>query len=262
MNYVVVDAFTSTRFSGNSAAICLLASELAEQDMQAIAAEFNLSETAYIAQQGEVWSLRWFTPVTEVNLCGHATLAAAHALWHEFGDQSEVLRFMTRSGELTVMRTEQLIQMRFPLVATTPVDVNEWALSVAQPAAVQAAASAQEDALIELDNATSVSDFVPDLAAIAALGTRGLIVTAKGDSGSGVDFVSRFFAPNAGINEDPVTGSAHCALAHYWSPKMAKNSFVAKQVSRRGGDIGVAIEGDTVVLSGQAVTTMKGELRL
>lgn len=253
MKYRVVDAFTQQKFCGNSAAGCLLEAGFT----QLIAAEFNLSETAYLeaVADGE-WSLRWFTPAMEVNLCGHATLA----LWTEFGVNDEVLRFITRSGELTVSRTNSVMAMRFPLTITSQVDAGEWAHRVVDPSLLRGAAEAGEDFLIELLSADAVQRFVPDLVSIAALKSRGLIVIAVADSASPVDFVSRFFAPNAGINEEPVTGSAHCALAHYWSLKTGKNTFSAQQVSSRGGALDVCIDGDVVVLSGYAVTTMKGEL--
>ena len=263
MKYVVVDAFTERKFAGNSAAVCLVEGHLSDALMQQVAAEFNLSETAYLALQSDgCWSLRWFTPMIEVNLCGHATLAAAHVLWTEFGVNDEVLRFATRSGELRVSRTGAVISMRFPITVTVNSDTTDWAQTIVKPALLSGAAIAGEDYLVELNDAMAVQNFTPDLPAIAALNSRGLIVSAKGAQGSGLDFVSRFFAPNAGIDEDPVTGSAHCALAHYWAQKLAKTDFVAKQVSRRGGVLGVAIDGDIVVLSGKAISTMRGELRL
>jgi PhzF family phenazine biosynthesis protein len=261
MKYRVVDAFTQQQFCGNAAAVCLLEGCFTDGELQLIAAEFNLSETAYLeAMDNGRWSLRWFTPAMEVNLCGHATLAAAHALWTEFGVNDEVLRFITRSGELTVTRTNKLMAMRFPLTITSQVDAGGWAHSVVDQSILLAAAEAGEDLLIELLSADAVQSFVPNLASIAALKSRGLIVTAAAGSASPIDFVSRFFAPNAGINEDPVTGSAHCALAHYWSLKTGKNTFSAQQVSSRGGALDICIEDDVVVLSGYAVTTMKGEL--
>ncbi|MFT7403600.1 PhzF family phenazine biosynthesis protein [Zhongshania sp.] len=261
MKYRVVDAFTQQKFCGNSAAVCLLEAGFTDEELQGIAAEFNLSETAYLEALADGrWSLRWFTPAMEVNLCGHATLAAAHALWTEFGVNDEVLRFITRSGELTVTRNNDVMAMRFPLTMTSQVDAGGWAHSVVDSRLLRGAAEAGEDLLIELQSADAVQRFVPDLVSISSLKSRGLIVTAAADSASPIDFVSRFFAPNAGINEDPVTGSAHCALAHYWSLKTGKNTFSARQVSSRGGALDICIDGDVVVLSGYAVTTMKGEL--
>ena len=260
MKYFVVDAFAASRFSGNPAAVCLLNADLAETEMQLLAAEFNLSETAYLRQLGDAnYTLRWFTPTIEVNLCGHATLAAAHVLWEQCGIAKNSLRFQTRSGELTANRVANGVSLEFPLTPISSVSDAEYAALSDVAMGIVAARRAGEDLLIELADGELVQGFIPDLLAIAALPARGLIITAAG-TGFRVDFVSRFFGPAAGINEDPVTGSAHCALAPYWSAKFGCNELRGRQLSVRGGEVGVAIVGDKVVLSGQAITVMGGEI--
>ncbi|MDF1694138.1 MAG: PhzF family phenazine biosynthesis isomerase [Zhongshania sp.] len=261
MKYYVVDAFSSERFAGNPAAVCLLEGEMSDAEMQSLAAEFNLSETTYLRLLPDGrYSLRWFTPLTEVNLCGHATLAAAHVLWQQCAIASTALRFETRSGELAASLLADGIALEFPLVVTQPLADDTQLRGVADN--ILATCRAGEDLLIELADVATVQSFIPDLAAVSALPARGLIVTAKtgGGGGNQVDFVSRFFAPAAGIDEDPVTGSAHCALAHYWSQKLGRETMRGRQLSTRGGEVGVAIAGDKVILSGQAVTVMGGEI--
>jgi predicted PhzF superfamily epimerase YddE/YHI9 len=257
VKYFIVDAFGERAYTGNPAAICLASQSLDDAQMQLIAAEFNLSETAFLRpldDEGANWGLRWFTPSNEVNLCGHATLAAAHALWQHCEIDADCLRFDTRSGELQVRREAGQMAMRFPRIETRVVE-GLWANNLGD---FSAAATAGEDLLIELADEAAVRDYQPDLAKIALLPSRGLIVTAPGEDDC--DFVSRFFAPQFGIDEDPVTGSAHCALADYWSKKLGKTEFSARQVSRRGGELGVVLDGDVVILSGRAVSVMAGEL--
>ncbi|MBD2858004.1 PhzF family phenazine biosynthesis protein [Spongiibacter sp. KMU-158] len=258
MPYYIVDAFSDKPFAGNPAAICLQPAELNEAELQRIAAEFNLSETAFLRpldEVGEHWSLRWFTPATEVKLCGHATLAAAHILWTECEIDAQQLRFETLSGQLCVRRLGVGYQLQFPLIETVS-DQGDWAQGLAEE--IRGTAVAGEDLLIELPTADQVKSFKAELLRIAQLPSRGLIVTAAGEAG--VDFVSRFFAPQFGIDEDPVTGSAHCALAHYWSTKLGKSQFVAVQCSARGGELAVQIEGSLVLIAGNAVTVMAGQL--
>jgi PhzF family phenazine biosynthesis protein len=263
VKYVIVDAFSSEAFGGNPAAVCLQSGVLSDSHMQDVAAEFNLSETAYVARRDDGrWDLRWFTPAIEVNLCGHATLATAHAMWNEWSVEEDCLRFVTRSGELTATRRNGIISLVFPITITK--DYAEQGseyrgfskLIGTSPVAVS---QAGEDCLVQLNSAEAVRVFKPDLKELAKLPVRGLIVTAVSDD---CDFVSRFFAPSAGIDEDPVTGSAHCALAHFWSSRLLRRTFTAKQISARGGELQVAIEGGdtTVILRGQAVSTMRGEL--
>ncbi|MAY39401.1 MULTISPECIES: PhzF family phenazine biosynthesis protein [Spongiibacter] len=258
MKSFIVDAFCSQPFTGNPAAVVLQSRALDDTDMQRIAAEFNLSETAFLQpldSAGEHWSLRWFTPLAEVNLCGHATLAAAHALWDQCQIDASCLRFDTRSGELQVSRCGELLSMNFPRCPTAEQPLSAWAESLGLPAV--AAAVAGEDLLLELKDERAVRAYLPDMAAIAALPCRGLIVTAAGES---VDVVSRFFAPSVGINEDPVTGSAHCALADYWSGKLGKSQLSAEQLSSRGGQLWLALQDDRVELRGRAHTVLSGDL--
>jgi PhzF family phenazine biosynthesis protein len=261
MEYYIVDAFTDFRFSGNSAAVCLLNTALTEVDMQRLAGEFNLSETAYLRQLDEgCYSLRWFTPTIEVNLCGHATLAAAHVLWEQWGVDLNSLRFLTRSGELLAQRSANGIALTFPSTSISPcIDVESQALHHLAEG-VKVVCRAGEDLLIELADEAAVVNFTPNFSAIAALPARGLIITAAAKPETDADFVSRFFGPAAGIDEDPVTGSAHCALAPYWSNKLGLTEMRGLQLSARRGEVGVAITGDKVVLSGQAVTVMTGKV--
>lgn len=260
IRYWVVDAFTANAFGGNPAAVCVLEHPVSETLLSAIAAEFNLSETAYLMPAGEnSWNLRWFTPTTEVNLCGHATLAAAWVLWQAHKIQADLLRFNTRSGELMASRLDNGVQLNFPLITTAPIIADDFLKNLFPDA--QAFASAGEDLLVEMADEAAVVAAMPDLAALAALPYRGVGVTAAAlDKPYQVS--SRFFAPRFGINEDPVTGSLHCALADYWGQKLGLNSFWARQASRRGGLLKVSQVGERVHLWGQAVITMRGSLDL
>ncbi|SEH01749.1 phenazine biosynthesis protein PhzF family [Nonomuraea solani] len=254
MRLFTVDAFTDTAFKGNPAAVCLLDSPVTDRWMQSVATELNLSETAYL--QGD--SLRWFTPAVEVTLCGHATLATAHVLYST-GAATGQLEFSTASGTLTVnRRPDGMITMDFPAKQTTSAPVPdglEKALGTT-PVSVQKSAL---DLVVELESEESVRTLTPDIPALAAVDARGVIVTARGTE---TDFVSRFFAPNVGVPEDPVTGSAHCALAPYWSARLGRTSLVGAQLSKRGGIVHVRHAGDRVHLAGHAVTVMSGTLHL
>ncbi|MEV0592999.1 PhzF family phenazine biosynthesis protein [Nonomuraea cavernae] len=254
MRVFTVDAFTDTPFQGNPAAVCLLESAAPDSWMQAVAAEMRLSETAFLLGD----SLRWFTPAVEVSLCGHATLATAHVLYST-DTASGPVEFSTASGRLTVNRTpDGLISMDFPAKEVTPTTLPaglEKALGVAP---VQVGRS-QLDLLVELPDEESVRTLVPDIEALTSIDARGVIVTAAGSS---TDFVSRFFAPNVGVPEDPVTGSAHCALAPYWSQRLGRAELVGAQLSARGGLVRVKVDGDRVHLSGRAVTVVSGELHI
>ncbi|MFC7592318.1 PhzF family phenazine biosynthesis protein [Nonomuraea antimicrobica] len=223
MRVFTVDAFTDTAFKGNPAAVCLLETPLTAQWMQSVAAEMNLSETAFLLGD----SLRWFTPTVEVTLCGHATLATAHALYST-GAATGQLEFSTASGTLTVnRRADGMITMDFPAKHVTPATVPEG-LEKALGAAPVRVGKSQLDLLVEVESAETVRSLAPDIAALAALDARGVIVTAPGTE---TDFVSRFFAPNVGVPEDPVTGSAHCALAPYWSARLGRLSLTGAQLS-------------------------------
>jgi PhzF family phenazine biosynthesis protein len=253
-----VDSFTSEPFSGNPAGVCILEAAASEGWMQAVAREMNLSETAFLVRGPQGFDLRWFTPAVEVDLCGHATLAAAHILF-ETGtlSQGETAVFHTRSGRLEAGRRGGEILMDFPatppIPAEAPVD-----LAKALGAPVEFVGLSPFDYLAVLGSEGAVRGLSPDLAALRTLGVRGVIVTAKAQSE--YDFVSRFFAPGAGIDEDPVTGSAHCCLGPYWGERLGKSELVGYQASARGGSVGVLLRGDRVTLVGSAVTVLRSEL--
>ena len=266
----VVDAFTPVPFAGNPAGVCLTDSRDAAW-MQAVAAEMNLSETAFVdtstlAARGEV-GLRWFTPTTEVEICGHATLASAHVLY-ETGEVTAPIAFRTAVGVLRAERSgESAIALDFPVDVPVPAlpdsrlaDEFADALGVA----VVGVARCRYDVLVEVPSAQDVRHLEPDLSALRAASGRGVIVTAAADGADGeggtADFVSRFFAPAVGIDEDPVTGSAHCCLAPYWAERLGRASLVGAQLSRRGGVVGVEVAGERVLLRGNAVTVIRGEL--
>lgn len=254
----IVDAFTPTAFGGNPAAVCLLDKEISEEKMQLIAAEFNLSETAFLQKiNSDTWNLRWFTPTTEVNLCGHATLAAAHVLAHEINLPLDLFRFQTKSGELTARKSADKLELNFPRIPTTPVNYAQF-VNVVKTDFVSSS-TAGEDLLVELKSEEEVKNYQPDLFAIEKLDCRGLIITAT-SAHSGSDFVSRFFAPKFGINEDPVTGSAHCALIDFWHQKTGLTEFVARQISKRQGILHLSLLDDRVALRGNSITTAKVEL--
>ena len=255
-----VDAFSHKPFGGNPAAVCFLEEARDEAWMQAVAAEMNLSETAFLVPQEDGYGLRWFTPAVEVDLCGHATLASAHALW-ETGrlDGDAEARFLTKSGLLTCRRAGAAIEMDFP---ATPVREAPAPKGLIEALGVEPKwiGVSRFDVFCELDSEATVRELQPDHRGLKDVGVRGIVVTAASD-GAPYDFVSRFFAPGSGIDEDPVTGSAHCALAPYWAAKLAKAEMSAFQASRRGGEVGVRLSGSRVTLVGKAVTVLEGELR-
>jgi PhzF family phenazine biosynthesis protein len=254
-----IDAFTDRPFRGNPAAVCLLDRERDAGWMQAVAAEMNLSETAFVRPLASGFELRWFTPAVEVDLCGHATLAAAQALWTAGAVAAEQpIEFHTRSGVLTASRNGQQIELDFPAILVTACELPAELLEAvgARPIFM---GRARFDCFLVVDSAKTVRSLRPDFRRLAETSTRGVIVTAASDD-SGFDFVSRFFAPAFGVNEDPVTGSAHCSLAPYWAQQLGKSAMVAFQASSRGGIVHVRINGNRVVLGGQAITVLKGEL--
>ncbi|MGP3959342.1 PhzF family phenazine biosynthesis protein [Nonomuraea sp. 3N208] len=254
MRLFTVDAFTGTAFQGNPAAVCLLETPVSDSWMQSVAAEMNLSETAFLLGD----SLRWFTPAVEVTLCGHATLATAHVLY-SMGAARGQLEFKTASGTLTVNRLpDGMITMDFPAKEVTPVTVPDGLEKALGVTPVQVGNS-QLDLLVEVDSEETVRTLSPDITALAALDARGVIVTARGTD---TDFVSRFFAPNVGVPEDPVTGSAHCALSPYWSARLGRASLVGAQLSKRGGLVRVTLDGDRVHLAGRAMTVLSGTLHV
>ena len=256
---VQVDAFTDRPFAGNPAAVCVLTEPRNESWMQNVAREVNLSETAFLRRCGDGFELRWFTPAVEVDLCGHATLAGAHVLW-EAGHlkPDERARFHTRSGLLTAQRKGTWIELDFPVEPPEPV-LAPPGLAEALGATLEFVGRNRLDYLVEVDSEETVRTMRPDLEALGNIPSRGFMVTSISASGKH-DFVSRFFAPSIGINEDPVTGSAHCCLGPFWGERLRKSKMVGYQASERGGVVRVRLDGECVHLGGQAVTVMTGEL--
>ena len=256
---IQVDAFTDRPFHGNPAAVCLLEAARSEEWMQSVAMEMNLSETAFLFPRAGDWDLRWFTPAVEVDLCGHATLASAHALW-ETGrlPAGAPARFHTKSGLLTCIQRSDWIEMDFPATVEQEAEAPEG-MGDALGLIPEYVGRNAFDYVVEVANEETVRRLQPDYARLKRLPARGIIVTSRA-AGGDFDFVSRFFAPGSGIDEDPVTGSAHCALGPFWAKRLGKADFLAYQASVRGGVVKVRVEGDRVLLGGQAVTVMRGEL--
>ncbi len=256
---VQVDAFTNRAFAGNPAAVCVLAEAKPEEWMRNVAREMNLSETAFLTPQDGGYHLRWLTPAVEVALCGHATVASAHVLWEDGHlPQGQQARFHTLSGLLTADRRGDWIELDFPAKAAEAAQAPPALLRALGVGDAKFVGKNAFDYLVEVDSEETLRNLAPDHSALRKEPVRGVIVTAKG-SGE-FDFVSRFFAPGSGIDEDPVTGSAHTALGPYWAAKLGKTEFTAFQASARGGVVKVRVEGDRVKLGGQAVTVMTGEL--
>jgi PhzF family phenazine biosynthesis protein len=264
MRLFQIDAFTDSAFKGNPAAVCLLdGRDVDAAWMQNVAAEMNLSETAFLQRRDDEhdWSLRWFTPTIEVALCGHATLAAAHALLEEgLLPPGGTARFHTKSGALTATQTGDSIELDFPAKVAKPSEPAEGLIEAlgAHPMHV---ARNEFDYLVEMASEDDIRSLKPDHAMLRRLPVRGVIVTSRAST-PGFDFVSRFFAPGSGVDEDPVTGSAHCALAPFWAPRLGKTEFTAYQASPRGGVLRVTLAGDRVTLAGRAVTVLRGDLRV
>lgn len=254
-----VDAFTDEPYRGNPAAVCMLDEYPAVSWMQRLAAEMNLSETAFLVHNGDHFGLRWFTPGEEVDLCGHATLAAAHVLWEQgICSKGESIDFETKSGRLSASMHHGWIQLDFPAeppVHVPPPDALNRALGIAPEQVLQN----RMDLLAVLESERTVRAMQPDLELVSTLPVRGVIVTAPSANDS-YDFVSRFFAPRVGVPEDPVTGSAHCALAPYWSERLGRNELIGHQISARGGVVQTKLEGDRVLLSGKAVSMYEATL--
>lgn len=256
-----VDAFTDTVFRGNPAAVCLPERGAPAEWMQKVAAEMNLSETAFVVRRDDGgYDLRWFTPTVEVELCGHATLASAHILWEtgRLATDSPARFHTLHSGLLTATREDDLITLDFPAKRPRPADAPDD-LAEALGAEPVRTARSQYDYLVELADEAAVRSLDPDFRALGAIDVaRGIMVTAPGSNG--VDFVSRFFAPAVGVDEDPATGSAHCSLAPYWADRLGRDVLHAYQASARGGTLRVEVRGDRVLLGGRAVTVFRGEL--
>lgn len=256
-----VDAFTDRPLAGNPAAVCVLPAAREGAWLQAVAREMNLSETAFLVRRpdGDL-DLRWFTPTVEVDLCGHATLASAHVLWEEgLLAPGATARFHTRSGLLTAARGGDLIELDFPVKGREPLD-DPPDLAPALGAQVLELQRNRFDYLARLESEASVRKLTPDLSALKRLPVRGVIVTSQAEAGAGYDFVSRFFGPGSGVDEDPVTGSAHCFLAPYWAARLGREELTGYQASPRGGTVRVRLVGGRVKLGGRAVTVLKGEL--
>ena len=254
---VQVDAFTNRPFAGNPAAVCVLPGPAEPAWMLSVANEMNLAETAFLHREGDTWRLRWFTPTIEVDLCGHATLASAHVLWTEgHVPRNTALRFATRSGILGAAARDGWIELDFPAEPAQPVTAPPHLLEALGTTGT--VARNRMDYLVEVADEGVVRRLAPDLGRLKLISTRGVVVTAR--AAAPYDFISRFFAPAAGVDEDPVTGSAHCALAPWWSERLGRKALAGFQASPRGGVVRVELRGDRVALLGQAVTVLRGEL--
>lgn len=255
-----VDAFASRPFSGNPAAVVLLDHERDSEWMQSVAAEMNLSETAFVRPlAGGEYEIRWMTPTVEVDLCGHATLASAHVLFST-GAAEGTLRFRSRSGRLTAKKHEDKIELDFPAKPERPASPAPEALLTALRCEALYVGKNDFDYLVELESDESVRKLTPDFALLKSLGVRGIVVTARARNNADYDFISRGFFPGSGIDEDPVTGSAHCMLAPYWQPRLGKSRLTGYQASSRGGYVECEVVGDRVKLRGNAVTVLEGKL--
>ena len=254
-----VDAFTDVPFAGNPAAVCLLPRWKDECWLGSVAAEMNLAETAFLVRRDEGFDLRWFTPKIEVELCGHATLASAHVLWQQsLVKPAEEIRFSTKSGILTANPHGDEIELDFPLKPEQPAEAPPGFLEAlgVQPKYL---GKTQFDYLVEVESEAVLRGLTPDFKRLATIPVRGTIVTSR-SADAKYDFVSRFFAPAAGIDEDPVTGSAHCCLGDFWRKRLGKSEFVAYQASARGGVVKLRVTNDRAFLGGRAVIVAKGEL--
>ncbi len=256
----VVDAFADRPFTGNPAAVCLPNEMPGEDWLASVAAEMNLSETAFVVRAAGGWDLRWFTPRVEVDLCGHATLASAHVLWESgrLGREAAAVFRTRRSGILTCRREGDWIAMDFPASPPERVPVPPGLLEALGCREARWVGRSAFDYFVELGDASAVRELTPEFRRLASFPVRGVIVTARG--GEGWDFVSRFFAPSVGVDEDPVTGSAHCALGPFWSGRLGRGELRGWQASRRGGEVRVRMQGERLDLLGRAVTVTRGEL--
>ena len=253
-----VDAFSNQLFKGNPAAVIPLENWLSDAQMQQIAMENNLAETAFFIPQGDNFALRWFTPELEIDLCGHATLAAAHVIFSELNYSKNTIKFSTlKAGNLNVSKENNFYTLDFPSRPATPTQLPEGLLSAIGGQKTPIKVLASRDIMLVYEKEADILALNPDFNALAKIDLLGVIVTAKGDNS---DFVSRFFAPSAGVNEDPVTGSAHCNLIPYWANQLQKNKLHAFQLSLRGGELFCELKGDRVLMSGHAITYLKGDI--
>ena len=255
--YYQVDAFTSRVFGGNPAGVCPLESWLPDDILQRIAAENNQAETAFFVRTGDDYHLRWLTPLVEVDLCGHATLASAFVLFSELGYAKPAVRFHTRSGWLSAARHGDIIELDFPTMAPKPCSAPEELVRALGSKPREVLKS--RDFMAVYDSRAEVAALKPDMALIAQLDCMGVIATARGDDS---DFVSRFFVPKVGIPEDPATGSTHSSLIPYWAERLQKKELFARQISRRGGELYCRLVGERVAIGGRAVTYCRGELEI
>ncbi|KYO65501.1 PhzF family phenazine biosynthesis protein [Thermovenabulum gondwanense] len=259
MKLFQVDAFAENLFEGNPAGVCLLEKQIDRDLMQKIAMEMNLSETAFLLKKERGYDLRWFTPESEVDLCGHATLASAHILWEEgFLENNEEAVFYTKSGVLKAFKDKDYIILDFPLEPAEAAELTEE-LKKALKVPVIFTGKNRMDYLIEVENEESVKNLKPDFEILKKVNARGIIVTSA-SSNPEYDFVSRFFAPAVGINEDPVTGSAHCCLGPYWKEKLNKDNLIAYQASKRGGKLKLKVLNDRILIGGKAITFFRTEI--
>lgn len=257
MNIYTVDAFTDKPYKGNPAGVCLLETGKPDKWLKNVAAEMNLSETAFLVKVKDGFMLRWFTPKAEVDLCGHATLASAHLLW-ETGAAEEEIKFHTKSGMLKAKKYRNWIELDFPLEPEEETEAPNL-LNESLGVPFKYVGKNRIDYIVEVENQKTVENLQPDFGLMKMLSGRGVIVTAPSDE-TGIDFVSRCFFPSIGINEDSVTGSAHCCLGPYWAKKFNKREFIARQVSERGGLLKLNVLDERILIYGQAVTVIKGEL--
>jgi predicted PhzF superfamily epimerase YddE/YHI9 len=253
-----VDAFTDKPFAGNPAAVCLLTDWKDDRWLQGVAGEMNLSETAFLVRRPDHFDLRWFTPGVEVDLCGHATLASAHVLWQQGEATTNEIRFSTRSGNLAGRRRGAEIELDLPLTPASPAEPPQGLLEALGTSA-KSVGKTRFDYLVEVESEAALRGLSPDFGQLKTIPVRGVIVTSR-SAEPRFDFVSRFFAPASGVDEDPVTGSAHCCLGDFWHKRLGKSELVAFQASARGGVVKVRVAGDRAYLAGRAVTVAKGEL--
>ncbi len=255
-----VDAFADKVFSGNPAAVCPLSNWLDDDLMQSIASENNLAETAFFVKQGDHYNIRWFTPQVEVDLCGHATLASAHVLFQELAFNGDEIRFFSRTGELRVRRKGELLELDFPAQEAVAVDIPDGlltALGLVNSGESVIACLFKDDYVVVLDDEQKLTDMQPDFNLLQQIDARGVIVTSRS---ADYDFVNRFFAPQVGINEDPVTGSAFTKLIPYWARELHKTTLTARQVSQRGGDVFCQLNGERVLIGGRAASYMQARI--
>lgn len=253
-----VDAFTKEVFKGNPAAVCPLTEWLPDETMQRIALENNLAETAFFVKNGDVYEIRWFTPLIEVNLCGHATLASAHVIFNELGESASVIKLHShRSGELSVEKQGERLILDFPSYNLNEIEIDEKLVEAVGKRPLQTWETQGNMVFMLFERESDIAAIEPEMSALAKIPFDEVIVTAKGDS---ADFVSRMFAPRIGIPEDPVTGAIHCSLIPFWAERLDKTEMFARQISARGGELFCELAGDRVKIGGNATLYLKGEI--